>query len=113
MWNIMRYIIYIILFALLMGVFWFSYVISSIGIYFSVGYVILPIVVLSFSYGIYTLWKRVFQKSTSKAGKSIILALSYGIYLYLLVDLDTYASWDGEGNFIKYVSLIKWIINTW
>lgn len=106
------YFIYIILFALLMGIFWLSYVFSSILMYFAIGYLMLPIVVISFLYGIYWLWKWVFKKSDVKVEKFIILTLSYGIYLYLLVELDTY-SWDGESNFNKYMSLVRWIINAW
>lgn len=110
--NVKSYIFYIILFALLMAVFWVSYVISSILIYFYLGYILLPFVVITFLYGIYWLWKWVFRKPNRNLAESIILALSYCLYLYLLVVLDT-TSWDGESNFYKFVSLVKWIIETW
>lgn len=110
--KVKSYFIYIILFALLMGIFWLSYIFSSILMYFAIGYLILPLVVISLPYGIYWLWKWVFRNSDGKVEQSILLTLSYGIYLYLLVELDTY-SWDGESNFYKYVSLVRWIINAW
>lgn len=110
--DALNYLLYITLLALLLGIFWLSYVISSALIYFYVGYILLPFVVISSLYFIYWLWKWLFSKSYRNVGKSIILAVSYIIFLYLLVKLDTY-SWDGESNFYRYLSLFKWIIDTW
>lgn len=96
---------YILSFSLLMVVFALAYFSSVVLFFFLIGALILPLVVLATPFAIFYLWKGTAKKMDNKFVKYAFLLISYGIFVYLLIQLDS-ASWNENGNLDLY---LKWL----